>query len=150
VQVSLIKYNDGSVRDTETMCIHCRRGCHCQSGLLGSGVMDRPGCAGGTCSCPEKSRPVVLAPKRVVTVSKRGPSKPRRSAPTDKVALRIILSAPGVDANAVADYVRQAVGDHMGQFEADDWRRNIKIVRVLKRAWVDVETDATQEEDSEL
>jgi hypothetical protein len=71
--------------------------------------------------------------------------------PSGEVALRIILSAPGLDADDVVAYVRAAIADHSGQFDGDDLRRGIQTVRILKRACVEVnETDGTNAEDNEI
>jgi hypothetical protein len=88
-------------------------------------------------------------PRGHTVVSHRGPAKVRKTAPGE-IALRIILSAPGMEVEDVVAYVRDAINSASGEFAGDDPARNIKIVRILQRAWVEVvPTDATDESDNE-
>lgn len=72
-------------------------------------------------------------------VSRRGPSRRvPKALRTGEVALRLVLRAPGIDPEDVAAYVRDAVEGWSGSMSGDDPLRKIAVVRILKRAWVDV------------
>jgi hypothetical protein len=49
--MSLLYYWDGAVRESETLCAHCRGDCCC-SDYRKVDVNASPGCRAGTCCCP--------------------------------------------------------------------------------------------------
>lgn len=78
-----------------------------------------------------------MSPRSHTVVSK----KPPKPQPSGETTLRITLSTPGLDLPMVVAYVRDAIDGWNGQFEASDPRRDIRVVRLFRRAWVDVVED---------
>lgn len=62
--------------------------------------------------------------------------KRQRQPSGDGMTLKITVKAPGLSPRAVADYVHSAIDSYSGQYDADDARRDIRVVDIQRLAWV--------------